>query len=78
MKQLVEIIEVTSSITNGGDGSASNQWYLTKEEALYVQEHECEPWAEECIEMVETFVGSRIHKEAIKNSEYLIEERNNK
>ena len=74
MGQLVEVIEVTSRITNGGDGSASNQWYLTKEEAIYYQSLDPEGWEEECVETVETFIGSRIHKEAVRNSKDLAEE----
>ena len=67
--------EVTSSITSGGDGSAYNMWFLTSDDAVYHQEHQYEGWGEECIETVETFEGSGIHKEAVMNSKDLEEER---
>ena len=64
----MEIVNVTSSIQNGGDGSAYNVWFLTEDEAVYDQENQYEGWGEDCTETVETFVGSNIHREAISNS----------
>ena len=67
MEQL-EKVTVWSSITNGGDGSAFNFYYLTYEEAEKAQEDDDEGWAEECVDEIETYVGSNVHKEAVKNS----------
>jgi len=79
----MEIVSVTSSITSGGDGSAYNIWFLTSAEASYHNERGYdddwhEGWGEECIETVETFEGSTIHKEAIENSKELAEARKGK
>lgn len=63
----MEVIIIWSSIQNGGDGSAYNRWLLTQEEAEDDQESMDEGWGESCICSVETFVGSDIHKEALRN-----------
>jgi hypothetical protein len=71
----VEPIVVYYSVSNGGDGSAYPQWYLSQEVVEWIQE--CyEPmydmgWGEPCWGSVETYVGSDVHKSAIKNEEYL-------
>lgn len=70
----IELIECWTSLTNGGDGSAHNKWYLTEDLAKAAQEAEIEwdsGWAEECIEMVETYIGSNIHKMAVANGKEL-------
>lgn len=55
------------------DGSARNYWFLTEEDCKQDIERELEEynvgWGEDCIECVETFVGSDIYQEAVKNSE---------
>ena len=70
-------ITVWTAVTDGGDGSAHNVWYLTKEDCQKherIQEEEYDGgWGEECIESVETFVGSDIHMEAERNSAKLSE-----
>lgn len=68
---MLEKITVTSSLTDGGDGSVYNMWYLTAHDAEYAQEQNEEGYGEVCIETVETFVGSNIHEKAIKNSKNL-------
>ena len=66
--KMVEIVEVYFSIQNGGDGSAYPFWFLTYDESEYDQENLYEGWVEPCIGSVETFVGSDIYEEALKNS----------
>lgn len=68
---MLEKIEVWYSIHNGGDGSASPQWFLKEAEAEKDQEEhneDGEGWAEDCTGMVETFVGSNVYQKAEKNS----------
>ena len=62
-------VTVWSSISNGGDGSAFNFYFLTLDEAVKDQEDDDEGWAEECISEIETYVGSNVHQEAVRNSE---------
>ena len=62
-------ITIWSSITNGGDGSAYNQWYLTQGQAEAVQDMDKEGWGEPCIDEVETYESSNIHRKALKNQE---------
>jgi len=64
----METITIYSSITSGGDGSAFNHWVLTLAEAQQLQEEDDEGWAEECISKVETYIGSNVHKRAVRNS----------
>jgi hypothetical protein len=62
----MEKTKVWYMIQDGGDGSASVLWFLTKE-ASEQQEKDEEEWggfAESTIGSVETFIGSDIHKEA--------------
>ena len=72
----MEKINIWYSIKNGGDGTASPDWFLTEEETEYDQENMYEGWGETCNGMVETFVGSNIHKKAIINSAEQEKERN--
>lgn len=67
-------ITIWAKITDMGDGSAINEYYLTEEEALESREAEFEEhgstgFAEDCIYDLETFEGSDIHKKAIENRE---------
>ncbi len=62
----MEKITVWYSISNGGDGSASLHWFLTRQEVEDDQE-DMEGWGEPCMGSVQTFIGSDIHKEAIQN-----------
>jgi len=68
----MEKVTIYASILNGGDGSAYIDWFITADAAEKSQEdqNEYEGWAEECIETVETFVGSKTHDQAIKNEKY--------
>jgi len=66
---------VTSSITSGGDGSAYNRWFLNEDDAVEDQSNQ-ESWGEECIETVETFIGSDIYREAESNSNELNKDKN--
>jgi hypothetical protein len=54
-----------------GDGSNTLYWFLTEEEADVFDENGegCE-----CVGSVETFIGSDIHKEALENVNYNIDE----
>ena len=59
-------VTVYGSIVNAGDGSAYVKWFLTEAEAVHDQETQYDRFAEDCIEEVETFEGSNIHKDAVK------------
>ena len=63
-------VTVWTALGDGGDGSAYNRWFLTYEDAKKQEELDLEygGWGEECIEDVETFEGSDIHREAVSNS----------
>ena len=61
----IELTTVYTAITNGGDGSAYNTWFLTLKEAEVFQENQDEGFGEDCTEGVETYVGSNIYKEAL-------------
>ena len=52
---------------NGGDGSVSLRWYLDGDTASEEEESQSEGWGEDCTGSVETFVGSDIHKQAVRN-----------
>ncbi len=52
---------------NGGDGSVFLRWYLDPDMASDEEESQSEGWGEDCTGSVETFVGSDIHKDAVKN-----------
>jgi hypothetical protein len=52
---------------NGGDGSVHLRWYLDGNKASDEEENQNEGWGEDCTGSVETFEGSDIHLEAIKN-----------
>ena len=73
MNDTEQLVKVTIwySIQNGGDGSAYPSWYLTEEDAERDQEDMMEGWGESCTGRVETFEGSDIHREAIRNSQKL-------
>lgn len=64
----MEKIVIYYSPVNGGDGSVGLRWFLTIEEAEYDQVNQYEGWGEDCSGSVETFIGSDIHTEAVKNS----------
>jgi hypothetical protein len=64
----MEKIQVYNSIQNGGDGSAYSKYFLTKELAEEDQRAMYEPWGEDCIDIVETYVGSNVCNMAIENS----------
>lgn len=55
----------------GGDGSVHLRWYLDGKTASEEEESQSEGWGEDCTGSVETFIGSDIHKKAIKNEEGL-------
>ena len=61
-------IDVWCSLENDGCGAAFPMWFLTQSEADLYQENLDEGWGEPCIERVETFVGSNVHREAVENS----------
>lgn len=61
-------IKIWYSIRNGGDGSAMPKWFLTSEEAEQDQEDMYEGWGEPCTGMVETYIDSNIHNEAVRNA----------
>jgi len=63
---MVKKVTIYTSLQNGGDGSAHNKWFLTEDEAYADQEthNEDDGWGEECVEAIETFVGSNIYNEA--------------
>lgn len=68
----IKKITIWTKLTNGGDGSAYNDWYLTYEKAKEAEESDFEyfggtGWGEECIGSVETYEGSDIHKKALEN-----------
>ncbi len=69
MPARLKYVTVWYSIANGGDGSAYPDWFLTESEARTDQDNMVEGWGEPCIGRVETFVGSDIHKDAVKNRE---------
>lgn len=56
--------KVYYSIQNGGDGSAYPKYFLTQAEADNDQETMDEGWGEPCTGMIETYVGSNIHRRA--------------
>lgn len=64
----MEKVEIWYNIINCGDGSAAVQWFLTEQDALDEYETQYEPFAEDGVDSVETFVGSDIHKYAIEGS----------
>jgi len=63
----MEKIQVYNSIQNGGDGSAYSKYFLTRESAEEDQRAMYEPWGEDCIDIVETYVGSNVYVMAIEN-----------
>ena len=65
-------LDVVGSYQNGGDGSVYTRWFLTQEQADEDQENlEEDGWGEPCTQRVETYEGSNIHIEAVRNSEEL-------
>jgi hypothetical protein len=54
-------------ILNSGDGEVFLRWYLSEEEAKKDQERDDGWCGNYNIECIETFEGSGIHKEAIRN-----------
>jgi len=52
---------------NGGDGSVYLKWFLSQDKASDWEENQYEGWGEDCTGNVETFEGSNIHVEAVKN-----------
>ena len=73
----MEKIQVYNSIQNGGDGNAYSKYFLTKESAEADQRAMHESWREDCIDIVETYVGSNVCNMAIENSQadiYLVPE----
>ncbi len=71
-------VTIWYSVSNGGDGSAYPQWFLTEEETEYDQENMSEGWGETCNGSVETYMGSNIHKQAEQNSKEQAKERSGK
>jgi len=71
-KNSLKKITLWTNIRNCGDGSAANYWVLTEEDAYKDIEIELEEydsgWTDDCIETIETFVGSETHQKAIENS----------
>ncbi len=64
----IKPIIVYYSIVDCGDGSAYPRWFLTEEAANNDQDEMDPGWGECCTGMVETYEGSNVHKEALKNS----------
>lgn len=64
----LEKVVVWYSIQNGGDGSAFPSWFLTEKQAEKDQDDMDEGWGEPCTGSVETFIGSDIYLEALRNS----------
>lgn len=63
----MEEVCIYASILNSGDGGIFIRWYLTEEEANKSQEED-EGWCGTYnVEDVQTFVGSNVYNEAIKN-----------
>jgi hypothetical protein len=65
-------IQIYNSIQNGGDGSAYSKYFLTKELA-----EEDQKAMYDCIDIIETYVGSNVCNMAIENSPtniYLVSE----
>ena len=71
----MEKTEVWYLNTDGGDGSAYPVFYLTEEDTEAQEEISQNVYdggfAETCNGMIETFVGSNVHKEAVENTEDL-------
>ena len=70
-KDDLEKIEIWYNVVDGGDGSAYPTFFLSEDESTksYEEQYENgEGFAEDCSGIIETFVGSNIHKEAISNS----------
>lgn len=60
-------VDVWYSIQDGGDGSASLDYFLTEEKAEKDQDERAE-WGEPCTGRIETYAGSNIYKRALENN----------
>jgi hypothetical protein len=71
----MEKVEVWYLIVSGGDGSAYPHWFLTEDETEFKEEYEIntfgEGFGETCNGMIETFVGSNVHRDAVIGSNEL-------
>ena len=73
LKKFNESLESLEKVTiyygcfNGGDGSVSVSWYLDRETAEEAETSQEEGFGDSCVGSAETFIGSNIHKEAVKN-----------
>ena len=64
----MEKVIIYGSLTNC-DGASYVTWYLTEKEALRHQEEQYESNGEECVDEVETFIGSNIYIKAVVNED---------
>jgi len=67
------IITIWTSLSNGGDGSCYNHFYLNESDAIrsqYDDEMETEWGGDYYIESLQTFKGSETHLRAIKGTDY--------
>ena len=62
--------KVYYSVQNGLDGVAYLKYFLTQDEADKDQEDMDDGWGESCTGMIETYVGSNVHKEAMEPEEW--------
>lgn len=76
-KITMEKVTIYYGIGDGGDGSAFIRWFLTEKSADKWERGQ-EAWGEFCGGSAETFVGSDIHKQAIKNDKRSSTKTNNR
>jgi len=71
-------VTIWSNIIDAGDGSVYILWLLTELDAKTSMEKEMDvsgkSWSEDSIQSAETYIGSNIYNEAVKNSEELLED----
>ena len=70
-------VTIWSNIIDAGDGSVYLLWLLTELDAKTSMEKELDlsgkSWSEDSIQSAETYIGSDIYNEAVKNSKELLE-----
>lgn len=71
-------IDIWVTILSTGSGGAELKYFFTEKQAIQAEENQYEGdnWEEPCYEMVETFIGSNIHKKALIDTKKLEEELN--
>jgi hypothetical protein len=67
--EMMEKIDLYYAIFDCGDGSSSVFWYLSQEEAIEAMEEEKYGQSPDGPYVVETFVGSNIHLDAIDTNQ---------